>query len=237
MRGGGAVVSCGKVLVVEDDFQIMELVRACLKEGNFEVHCVETGQAALECLNRDSPDVLILDVNLPDIDGLSVCREVRRTHGLPILMLSAQKEDVDKVIGLEVGADDYLGKPFSPRELLARVRALHRRRSGFEQRKESKQILTRGDVVVDQSAHTVTVKDTQLHLTPTEFSLLVALVDRPGQVMTRQMLLDRVWGEEYFGDERIVDVHIRHLRKKLKKHSQTEYVVSVRGVGYRWETE
>lgn len=229
-------MDCGLVLVVDDDPQVLGLLKTCLEAQNFVVLCTQTGQSCLQLVRERSPDVVVLDLTLPDMDGLSVCREIRKTLTTPVLILSAQNTDVDKIVGLEVGADDYLGKPFNPRELVARVRALHRRRLGFpEASKPSSGLLVRGDAIIDTSAHSVQVKGHSVHVTPTEFLLLCELAGRPGQVLSRQALLDRVWGPDYYGDTRIVDVHVRHLRKKLKAKSNSNYVVSVRGVGYKWD--
>lgn len=228
--------SCGTIFVVEDDPEILRMVKDCLENSNFQVRFAQTGQEALESIEADSPDLVILDINLPDIDGLSICRELRKSQNLPILMLSSQSSDIDKIIGLEVGADDYLAKPFNPRELVARIRALQRRiPKSAQQAPASENILHRGRIVINKGAHTVQIDGEAVHLTPTEFSLLHALALRPGIVLSRQMLLDRIWGDDYYGDERIVDVHIRHLRKRLKVSGCNERVHSVRGVGYKWK--
>jgi DNA-binding response OmpR family regulator len=227
-------LSCGKVLVVEDDVDTLLLVKECLESSNFEVDSTQTGQGALDLIRAAEPDVLVLDLNLPDIDGLTVCRELRKSHQTPVLFLSSQDSDIDKIVGLEVGADDYLGKPFNPRELVARVRALYRRRNNFGQSQENPGLLVRGNLEIDKGAHSVKVDGEALHLTPTEFSLLYELALHPSQVLTRPVLLERIWGPDYFGDERLVDVHVRHLRKKLKARNCGEHVASVRGVGYKW---
>ncbi|MBI3928628.1 MAG: response regulator transcription factor [Armatimonadetes bacterium] len=226
----------GRVVVIDDDPDVCDLVRLCLEEAGFSVEIVRDGKAGLEAVDTRPPDLVVLDVSLPTLDGLTVCRELRRRHNMPILMLSARGQDVDKVVGLEVGADDYLSKPFNPRELEARVRALFRRWTRLGAPGQERELLVRGALGIDVQAHEVQIGGVPVHLTPTEFALLHHLAAHPGQVMTRQVLLDRVWGDDYYGDERTVDVHIRHLRGKLKQVDPTEYVVAVRGVGYKFGT-
>lgn len=229
-------MDCGIVLVVEDDTQTLALLKVCLEAQNFVVLGAQTGSEALTLVEEKRPDVIVLDISLPDMDGLTVCRTLRQSSSIPVLMLSAQNSDVDKIIGLEVGADDYLGKPFNPRELVARVRALYRRKLGFASaEKNSGAVLVRGDATIDTSAHSVEIRGESVHVTPKEFSLLRELAGHPGQVLSRQVLLDRVWGHDYYGDVRIVDVHVRHLRKKLDAKGKGGCVVAVRGVGYKWD--
>lgn len=227
------MIQCASVFVVEDDPDILQLIRECLVTANFQVNSEQSGAAGLQSILKSNPDVVVLDLNLPDMDGLSVCRELRKTSALPVLILSSQGDELDKVIGLEVGADDYMAKPFHPRELVARVRALIRRKEGFPNSDDAKE-LESGSIRIDQVAHCAWFKEEQLHLTKIEFGLLKALASRPGQVFTRQTLLDLVWGSDYVGGERLVDVHIRNLRGKLGKHNESERLLSVRGVGYRW---
>lgn len=223
----------GKVLVVEDDRDILLLIQQSLEEAGYQISVARTGDQGLLSIVQEKPDAVVLDIGLPGMDGLTVCREARKTQEVPILMLSSHGEDLDKILGLEVGADDYLTKPFNPRELVARVRALLRRsrRSTIQER----DLLEFGGLKIDKKAHTVELGGQRIHLTPLEFSLLVALASHPGQALTREQLLDRVWGQDYFGDRRTVDVHVRHLRKKLKVQDPTDFVLAVRGVGYKFE--
>ena len=232
-REWGLTMQCGKILVIEDDPTILTLIKHSLEGAQFEVLCEQTGKSGMALLSEAKPDALVLDINLPDMDGLSICREVRKRMSLPVLMLSSQNEDLDKVIGLEVGADDYMGKPFNPRELVARVRALLRRKDGFSLTEED-QIVNCGPIRMDITAHTAKFGETALHLTPTEFNLLKTLISKPGQAFSRQALLDAVWGRDYIGDERIVDVHVRNLRNKLEEVDETPHLQSVRGIGYKW---
>ncbi len=231
-------VAYGKVLIVEDDEDVLELVRDCLEEAGFKTHGIQDGGSVLEWVAVNHPDVIVLDVNLPGMDGISLCRELRRKFNMPVLILSARGNEIDKVVGLEVGADDYLVKPFTPRELVARVRALYRRWTVFQpsgQPGQEVQLIRAGEIVIDCKGHTVEVKGNPVHLTPIEFSLLQVFASHPGQVLSRQRLLDLVWGEDFYGDERTVDVHVRHLRSKLKRFDTKDYLVSVRGVGYKFE--
>ena len=226
----------GTILVIEDDLGVSRLICDSLETARFQVVSVQSGRAGLDILSKASPepDVVILDINLPDLDGLSVCRELRRFSDAPVLMLSSLDQDLDRVIGLEVGADDYLGKPFDPRELVARIRALHRRHHGFPERGEPSVAVSRGPFNIDALAHTVHCDGVLLELTRIEFGLLNTLISDSGRVHSRQDLLDVVWGPDYVGDERLVDVHIRNLRKKIAARNSTEFIKSIRGVGYRW---
>ncbi len=227
------------VLVVEDDPDIRAFVTGTLTGAGFDVIESSRGDQGLEKLRKASPDLVVLDVNLPGMDGLSVCREARKFYDGPILFLSAKDHPFDRVLGLEIGADDYLTKPFEPRELVARLRVLQRRvgqRVSAPADDEPEEEICLGSLRINLAAHTVSVAGTTVHLTPIEFSLLSALTRGAGRVQTRQNLLDEVWGVDHFGDERVVDVHIRHLRKKLKQHEPREQIVAVRGVGYKFET-
>ena len=236
----------GQILVVEDDEDIARLLAVALESARFQVKVLGDGRLALESVLASAPDVIIMDVDLPGLDGLSLCREVRKFSEVPVLMLSALREDIDKIVGLELGADDYLGKPFNMRELVARVRALHRRSQSREHGepdpsppKPSSQAITDSEVLdfgclkIDLAARVVEVAGSSVHLTATEFSLLQALAQRPGRVFSRQQLLDLVWGPEWVGTDRTVDVHLRRTRSKLLEHSPHEFVEAVRGVGYK----
>src|SRR6266571_7078741 len=217
------------ILVVEDEASIASFVAMYLKNAGYGVKVAATGGDALEQVSSEPPALIVLDLMLPDIDGVEICRRIRQDSDLPILMLTARDEDVDKIIGLEVGADDYLTKPFNPRELVARVKSILRR-SGPERRQiESKQI-QHGDLVVDAGRREVRVNDEEIQLAPTEFDLLWELLDHRGLVLTRDQLLERVWGYTFAGDTRTVDVHVRQLRRKLGDASP---IVTVWGVGYK----
>jgi DNA-binding response OmpR family regulator len=219
-----------KILVVEDDGEIGRLLRECLEKENWRVHWAASAAEGRGALESFRPDVVLLDVMLPDGDGLSLCREWRSAGRVPILMVSARGEDLDRIVGLEVGADDYLAKPFHPKELVARVRALLRR-CALEGQSSNSQGLE-----VRTAARRAFVLGQELVLTPIEFGLLNQFVQNPGKVHSRQELLDKVWGPEYAGDERTVDAHIRNLRSKLReKDPHFERIQSVWGVGYRFD--
>jgi DNA-binding response OmpR family regulator len=217
------------VLVVEDETSIASFVALYLKNAGYRVHTAGTGQDALDSLNHDRPDLVVLDLMLPDIDGIEVCRRIRRSSDIPILMLTARDEDVDKIIGLEVGADDYLTKPFNPRELVARVKSILRR-AVPERREPQERQLTHGQLAIDAGRREVRVDGKEVQLAPKEFDLLWELLDHRGLVLTRDQLLERVWGYTFAGDTRTVDVHVRQLRRKLGDDCP---VATVWGVGYK----
>jgi DNA-binding response OmpR family regulator len=217
------------VLVVEDEPSIASFVAAYLKNAGYAVRTAGTGGDALRQVASDQPALVVLDLMLPDIDGIEVCRRIRQDSDMPILMLTARDEDVDKIIGLEVGADDYLTKPFNPRELVARVKAILRRATPERADRESA-VLRHGDLVVDAGRREVKVGETEVQLAPKEFDLLWELLDHRGLVLTRDQLLERVWGYTFAGDTRTVDVHVRQLRRKLGEASP---IVTVWGVGYK----
>lgn len=219
----------GRVLVVDDDLALAEMLGIVLTGEGLEVTHVADGNAALPALRDTRPDVVLLDVMLPGIDGLEVCRRIRAESGVPIVMLTARTDTVDVVLGLESGADDYVVKPFKPQELIARLRA--RLRRGDEPAPEK---LTIGDLAIDVAGHAVRRGDEALALTPLEFDLLVALARRPWQVFTREVLLEQVWGYRHAGDTRLVNVHVQRLRSKVEKDPENpQVVVTVRGVGYK----
>ena len=217
------------VLVVEDEASIASFVALYLKNAGYDVATVANGAEALAAVDREKPALIVLDLMLPDIDGIEVCRRVRRGSDIPILMLTARDEDVDKIIGLEVGADDYLTKPFNPRELVARVRAILRRATSERADRESA-VLRHGDLTVDAGRREARVGEEEIQLAPKEFDLLWELLDHRGLVLTRDQLLERVWGYTFAGDTRTVDVHVRQLRRKLGDASP---IVTVWGVGYK----
>ncbi len=219
-------------LIVEDDPDIVELVAHYLKREGFAVDAVRDGRLAVTSLRNRSYDVLLLDLQLPNLDGLAVCREARqdpRTRELPIIILTARGDETDRVVGLELGADDYVIKPFSPRELMARVRAVLRR-TGRVQPEPAE--VRYGDLRIDRERHVVKYKDEPVHLTAKEFALLLALIDAHGRVLSRQQLLEDLWGYSYAAGTRTVDVHVRRLREKLPELDSA--IVTVKGLGYRW---
>jgi DNA-binding response OmpR family regulator len=217
------------VLVVEDEASIASFVSLYLKNAGFTVKAASTGAEALAQAAAVNPALIVLDLMLPDIDGIEVCKRIRQRSDVPILMLTARDEDVDKIIGLEVGADDYLTKPFNPRELGARVKSVLRRAAPAREQRESAQI-QHGDLSVDAGRREVKVGDREIQLAPKEFDLLWELLDHRGLVLTRDQLLERVWGYTFAGDTRTVDVHVRQLRRKLEDASP---IVTVWGVGYK----
>jgi DNA-binding response OmpR family regulator len=217
------------VLVVEDEASIASFVAAYLKNAGYAVRTTPSGQEALRLVESEKPALVVLDLMLPDLDGVEVCKRIRQKGELPVLMLTARDEDVDKIIGLEVGADDYMTKPFNPRELVARVKAILRR-SGPERDKHESAVITHGELSIDSGRREVKVGDTEVQLAPKEFDLLWELLDHRGLVLTRDQLLERVWGYTFAGDTRTVDVHVRQLRRKLGDASP---IVTVWGVGYK----
>ena len=217
------------VLVVEDEASIASFVALYLKNAGYGVRTASTGTEALSVAASDSPALIVLDLMLPDIDGIEVCKRIRQRSDVPILMLTARDEDVDKIIGLEVGADDYLTKPFNPRELVARVKSVLRRSAPARQDPENA-IIKHGDLTVDSGRREVRVGEEEIQLAPKEFDLLWELLDHRGLVLTRDQLLERVWGYTFAGDTRTVDVHVRQLRRKLGDASP---IVTVWGVGYK----
>ena len=217
------------ILVVEDETSIASFVALYLKNAGYAVRAAATGAEALKQFEAEQPALIVLDLMLPDMDGIEVCRRIRQRSDVPILMLTARDEDVDKIIGLEVGADDYLTKPFNPRELVARVKSVLRR-STPEKRGPQPAQLRHGDLVVDAGRREVHVAGQEVQLAPKEFDLLWELLDHRGLVLTRDQLLERVWGYTFAGDTRTVDVHVRQLRRKLGDASP---IVTVWGVGYK----
>jgi len=224
-----------KILVVDDELKIVKLVRAYLETAGFTVVTARDGQEALAVFRYERPNLVVLDLMLPGMDGLDVCRAIRRSSDVPIIMLTARDEEVDRLIGLELGADDYIVKPFSPREVVARVRAVLRRTEGHPPEPE---VVMAGDVTLDLPHRTAQVRGQPIELTTTEFDLLAVLARHPGQVFTRMQLLDLVQGEAYEGYERTIDVHVKNLRRKLGDDRRNpRYIVTVRGVGYKFSDE
>jgi len=226
-----------KILVVDDEEHIIELVELYLGKEGYAVVSASDGAAALERFSLEKPDLLVLDIMLPGRDGLEVLREIRKSSQVPVIMLTARESEVDKVVGLELGADDYLTKPFSPRELVARVKAVLRRSRPVLQ--ETEPVLRRAGLTVDSERRKVDVEGSgEVELTAKEFDLLFVLAANPGIVLTRDRLMEKVWGYEYVGDTRTVDVYIRHLREKLADDADNpRFIETVRGVGYRFKGE
>lgn len=222
-----------KILVVDDEPDIVELVSYNLKKEGFDVSSASDGQQGLNKIRSGGFDAVILDLMLPGIPGMDICRSLRKdpkTQNLPVIMLTAKGEETDKVIGLEIGADDYMTKPFSPRELVARVRAVLRRsvRKPFED-----EVMKSGDIEVDKERYTVSVKGRLVKLSATEFKLLLHLMERKGKVFSREQLLDAVWSDESFVEPRTVDVHIRRLRSQVEEDpANPKYIKTLRGIGY-----
>jgi DNA-binding response OmpR family regulator len=215
------------ILIVDDEPHILELARMYLEREGFRVACVSTGKEALTAA-ADNPDLVILDLMLPDIDGFEVCKRLRARSNVPILMLTARKDDVDKIVGLEMGADDYITKPFNPRELVARVKAVLRRSQSGPATGNTVEI---GRMRIDLARHEVTVNGQPVALRTKEFALLAALAQNQGMVFSREKLLETVWGFDYYGETRTVDVHINHLREKLAGSGVA--IETLRGTGYK----
>jgi DNA-binding response OmpR family regulator len=230
-----------KILVVDDERTLVDTIRYNLKREGFEVLAAYDGAEALAVARQEKPDLVILDLMMPKLDGLEVCRILRRESSVVILMLTARDDEVDRVVGLEIGADDYLTKPFSMRELVARVKAMLRRvqmlrdEAASSQEEELASVYVAGDIAVDVRQHRVFVSGDEVGLKPREFDLLAFLVRHSGQAFTRELLLQRVWGYDYVGDTRTVDVHVRGLREKIETDpSEPTRLETVRGVGYRF---
>jgi DNA-binding response OmpR family regulator len=225
------------VLVVEDDKNLLDTLRYNLKNEGYEVFTAADGAAAVEIARREKPDVIVLDVMLPEMSGFDVCRILRKEMTTPILMLTAKVEETDKVVGLEIGADDYMTKPFSVRELLARIKAMLRR-AGMAQTspQNSEAVLKVGDIQIDAARHQAEKGTVRLELTPKEFDLLAFLAKNKGFVFGRDQLLEKVWGYDFAGDTRTVDVHVRWLREKIEDDpNEPKLLLTVRGVGYKLE--
>ena len=226
-----------KILIVEDDRNLLDTLKYNLRKEGYEVVTAVDGPKALEIARIEKPDLIILDVMLPEVSGLEVCRILRKEMTTPILMLTARVEETDKIVGLEIGADDYMTKPFSLRELIARVRAMLRRTKMVETKLEAKaDLLTIGDIKIDIARHQVSKGAATLELTPKEFDLLAFLAGNKGFVFSRNQLLEKVWGYAFAGDTRTVDVHIRWLRQKLEDNPEKpSLLITVRGTGYKLE--
>ena len=224
-----------KIMVVDDDPNIRELVRLYLEKEGFEVTCAERGDEAVKLFRASPPNLMLLDVMLPGMDGWQVCREVRKISNIPIIMLTAKDETFDKVLGLELGADDYIVKPFDMKELVARIKAVIRR---FQAADTPEKELVFPGLTINISQYTVTYMGKPLEMPPREIELLYFLASHPGMVFTREQLLEQVWGYDYFGDSRTVDVHVKRLREKLSGGEELGWQIkTVWGVGYKFEVK
>ena len=222
-----------KILVIDDEAQIARVLRAYLEKAGFQVISAADGKLALATFQREKPDFLILDLNLPGMDGLDICKAVRRTSNVPILMLTARVEEADRLIGLELGADDYVVKPFSPREVVARVRTILRRAGAAAVRSE---VIRVGDLEIDEEQHAVSLKDRSIELTPTEFQILAVLARQPRRVFSRLQIMEQAQGDAFEGYERTIDAHIKNIRTKLEPDPKNPvYIHTVFGIGYKLE--
>ena len=228
-----------KVLIVEDEENLLEALKYNLEREGYPVLTAVDGEKGLEVARETGPDLVIIDIMLPKLDGLEVCRILRRESDVPILMLTAKAEEIDRVVGLELGADDYVVKPFSMRELMARVKAMLRRSrltSEVGSAPTRRKIVGGGDLEIDLTSHLAKLRGVLLDLKPREFELLALLAGNKGRAYTRNEILDRVWGQDYIGDTRTVDVHIRWLREKIEPDpSNPQRIITIRGVGYRFQ--
>jgi DNA-binding response OmpR family regulator len=222
-----------KIFVVDDEPQIVKVLKAYLENAGFQVITAADGKAALLTFQREKPDFMILDLNLPGMDGLDICRAVRRESNIPILMLTARVEEADRLIGLELGADDYVVKPFSPREVVARVRTIFRRTTAGPAQAD---LIQAGELAIDLEQHTVNLAGRAIDLTPTEFEILVTLARQPKRVFSRLQIMEQAQGDAYEGYERTIDAHIKNLRFKLEPNPKKPvYIQTVFGLGYKFE--
>jgi DNA-binding response OmpR family regulator len=234
-KGGWTEMAAGKIMVVDDDQNICELLRLYLEKEGFETVLANSGRSALELFEKENPDLILLDIMLPELDGWQVCREIRKKSQCPIIMLTAKGEVFDKVLGLELGADDYVVKPFEAKEVVARIKAVLRRlgKNGDEPVKEVKF----DKLSINLTNYELKVNGTQVDTPPKEMELIFHLASNPNRVFTRDQLLDEVWGFDYYGDSRTVDVHVKRLREKLEGVSEKWALKTVWGVGYKFEVK
>lgn len=223
-----------KVLVIDDDFNISELIRLYMEKEGYEAKTAYNGIKAIEVFKEFTPNIVILDIMLPGIDGWQVCREIRKLSSIPIIMLTAKGETFDKVLGLELGSDDYIVKPFEPKELMARVKAVLRR---YERKEVDAQEIVYPNLVINKTNYTVRISGSEAELPPKELELLFFLASNPNKVFTREQLLEHVWGFDFYGDSRTVDVHVKRLREKLEAGEQIWQLKTVWGVGYKFEVK
>ena len=225
-----------KVLIVEDEISFSDALAYLLKKESYEVEVAVNGAEAIERFQTFNPDLILLDLMIPEVSGTEVCRVIRSTSQVPIIMLTAKDSEIDKVVGLELGADDYVTKPYSSRELLARMKAVMRRNSGDSAALEEGTLLTAGSVRMDLDKHQVTVNSVAVTFPLKEFELLEFLMRNSGRVLTRSQLIDRVWGNDYFGDTKTLDVHIKRLRAKIEEDPANPKIIhTIRGLGYKLE--
>ena len=224
-----------KILIVEDESSFSEALAFLLGKEGFEVSVAEDGRAALNTFAKEGADLILLDLMIPEVSGVDVCRTIRTTSQVPIIMLTAKDDEVDKVVGLEIGADDYVTKPYKSRELVARIRAVLRRQGNSEEVSES--VLTAGGVSMDVERHLVSVRGNNVSLPLKEFELLEMLLRNAGRVLTRGQLIDRIWGSNYVGDTKTLDVHIKRIRAKIEEDpAEPTIITTVRGLGYKYES-
>ncbi len=229
-------MSIKKILIIEDEEKILDMIKKYLEQEMFKVYTAENGDKGMELWKSETPDLIILDLMLPEINGLDLCREIRGSSTVPIIMLTAKSQETDKIIGLEVGADDYITKPFSLAELTARIRA-NLRRNEYSKNKEKEEIIIKGDLYVNLSNVEVKVKEIPVTLTPTEFKILALLIQNPGRVYSRLQLLDAALGEVYSGYERSIDTHVSNLRHKIESDAANPgYIKTVYGIGYKFDS-
>jgi two-component system, OmpR family, response regulator len=224
-----------KILIVDDEENVCELVSLYFGKAGYDVVCASDGQEGLDKIREQRPDIVILDLMLPGMDGVDVCKEIRKTSSIPLIMLTARVDEVDRVLGLEIGADDYVTKPFSPRELLARVKAVLRR-AAYTPNPDEQQVLKMPGLSISKISREVIVGDLRVDLTPKEFDLLWYLASNRNRVFTREQLLEQVWAyQEFYGDERTVDQHIKRLRRKVETNGSPCRITTIWGVGYKFE--
>ena len=225
-----------RILMIEDEASFSDAVSFMLEKEGFSVRVETTGTSGLAAFERDGADLILLDLMLPGMSGTDVCKAIRAKSSVPVIMLTAKDSEIDKVLGLEIGADDYVTKPFSMRELIARVRAVLRRRTDMEPVAAASSSLHAGPVEIDVDRHTVRVNGAEVPMPLKEFDLLEFLVRNAGRVLTRAQLIDRVWGSDYFGDTKTLDVHVKRLRTKIEPDpARPKYLLTVRGLGYKFE--
>jgi DNA-binding response OmpR family regulator len=228
------MVNKTKVLVIDDDINICELIKLYLEKEGYEIMTANNGIKAIEAFKEHTPSIVILDIMLPGVDGWQVCREIRKVSSIPIIMLTAKGETFDKVLGLELGADDYMVKPFEPKELVARVKAVLRR---YEHKEIDVKEVVYPNLTINRSNYSAKVSGKDIELTPKELELLFFLASNPNKVFTREQLLEQVWGFDFYGDSRTVDVHVKRLREKIELENQVWQLKTVWGVGYKFEVK
>ncbi len=228
------MVNKTKVLIIDDDINICELIKLYLEKEGYEIMTAYNGIKAIEAFKEHTPSIVILDIMLPGVDGWQVCREIRKVSSIPIIMLTAKGETFDKVLGLELGADDYMVKPFEPKELVARVKAVLRR---YEHKEIDVKEVVYPNLTINRSNYSAKVSGKDIELTPKELELLFFLASNPNKVFTREQLLEQVWGFDFYGDSRTVDVHVKRLREKIELENQVWQLKTVWGVGYKFEVK